>query len=51
MATPFLISALDADEWSATRPGRFTPNNENVASAPKPISTLWKGKKLVPDEK
>jgi hypothetical protein len=25
IATPFLTSALDVDEWSASRPSRFTP--------------------------
>jgi hypothetical protein len=25
MAPPFLTSAVDAGEWSASRPGRFTP--------------------------
>jgi hypothetical protein len=25
MAPPFLTSALGGDEWSASRPGRFTP--------------------------
>jgi hypothetical protein len=25
MDPPFLISALDTGEWSASRPGRFTP--------------------------
>jgi hypothetical protein len=25
MAPPFLISALDGGEWSASRPGCFTP--------------------------
>jgi hypothetical protein len=25
VATPFLTSALDGDEWSTLRPGRFTP--------------------------
>jgi hypothetical protein len=27
MAPPLLTSALDEGEWSASRPGRFTPGN------------------------
>ena len=37
----FLTSALDAGEWSASRPGLFTPRNEQEAGwAPDPVWTL-----------
>jgi hypothetical protein len=28
IAPPFLISALNDDDWSASRPGRFTPDGK-----------------------
>jgi hypothetical protein len=28
IATPVLTLALDGDEWSASRPGRFTPGGK-----------------------
>jgi hypothetical protein len=30
IAPPFLTSALDGGEWSASRPGHFTPSGEGV---------------------
>jgi len=33
----FLISALDGDEWSASRPGRLTPDVSVLISAMKPV--------------
>jgi hypothetical protein len=43
-----MISAPDGDEWSASRPGRFTPGKEtSVLSGyeggwvPEPVSTLY----------
>jgi hypothetical protein len=30
IAPPFLISVLDVDEWSASRPGRFTPRERTL---------------------
>jgi hypothetical protein len=44
IAPPFIISALDGYEWSASRPGRFTPMETNpgthlqeVMCAPEPV--------------
>jgi hypothetical protein len=32
IAPPFVISALDIDEWSGSRPGRFTPGEIAVGA-------------------
>jgi hypothetical protein len=46
---PFLTSALDGGEWSASRPGRFTPGEtplppvsigQEAGWAPEPIRRL-----------
>jgi hypothetical protein len=34
IAPPFLASALDEDEWSTTRPGRFTPGEKSPRDGP-----------------
>jgi hypothetical protein len=45
----FVTSALDGNEWSASSPGRFTPDKEPLISivyeiqwAPQPIWELWR---------
>jgi hypothetical protein len=42
IALPILTSALDGGEWSASRPGRFTPVpiGQEVGWAPEPVGTL-----------
>jgi hypothetical protein len=55
IAPPFLTSALEGGEWSASRPGRFTPR-EIVTSAhwiwgwwaPEPVWTLWRREESYP---
>jgi hypothetical protein len=44
----FLNSALDGDEWSTSRPGRFTPRErargtlgQDAGWAPQPFWTQW----------
>jgi hypothetical protein len=46
---PYLLSSVLVDEWSALRPGRFSPGKEpplasgqQPGRAPKPIWTTWK---------
>jgi hypothetical protein len=36
IALPFLMSALDGGEWSASRPGRFTPRERAAGT-----HSLW----------
>jgi hypothetical protein len=51
----FLTSALAGGEWSASRPGSFTPRKEppvpivqEVGWTPEPVWTTWKrGKKIL----
>jgi hypothetical protein len=41
----FLISALVSGEWSASRPGRFTPGvptEQKAVLAPEPVWTTWR---------
>jgi hypothetical protein len=42
---PFLTSALDGGEWSASRPGRFTPGEIAPWWAPVSVWTLWRREK------
>jgi hypothetical protein len=47
ISPPFLTSALDGGEWSASRPGRFTPWGKSPLypldrRAPEPVWTLWR---------
>jgi hypothetical protein len=51
----FLTWTLDGGEWSASRPGRFTPGERapgihwiGAGWAPEPIWTTWKGEKCLP---
>jgi hypothetical protein len=53
MDPPFLTSALDGGEWSASRPGRFTPEERAPDThwlghqvGPKSRSGNWGKKKL-----
>jgi hypothetical protein len=48
-APPFLTSALDGGEWSASRPDRFTPGERSPGThwigglvGPQPVWTLWR---------
>jgi hypothetical protein len=51
IAPPFLTSALDGSEWSASRPDRFPPVKEpwcllsEAGSAPEPVWPLWSREK------
>jgi hypothetical protein len=50
IAPPFLTSALDGDEWSASCPCRFTPGERApgtflIGWDPQPVWTLWKREK------
>jgi hypothetical protein len=54
MAQPYLTSALDAGDWSASRPSRFTPGEIAPGThwlrgwvAPEPVWTLWSREKSV----
>jgi hypothetical protein len=49
IAPPLQTSAIDRDEWSASRPGRFTPGIKPTVPivyktgwGPEPVLTLWK---------
>jgi hypothetical protein len=42
----FLTSALDGGEWSATRPGRFTPKDRALGAH---WIESWVGPRAVPD--
>jgi hypothetical protein len=44
IARPFLTLALDGDEWSASRTGRFIPGKDPPApnGDPEPVWTLWR---------
>jgi len=44
--TPSLTSALDGGEWSASRPGRFTPR---VRAPSTPWIRVWVGPRAGPD--
>jgi hypothetical protein len=56
IAPPFLTSALDGGEWSASRPGWCTPREKGAGThwigagwAPEQVWTLWsREKSLVP---
>jgi hypothetical protein len=52
---PFLISALDRDDWLTSRPGRFTPEERAPGIhcvgdkvVPEPVLTLWIREKSCP---
>jgi hypothetical protein len=51
----FLTSALVGGEWSASRPGRFTPwerapvpIGQEARWAPEPVWTPWRGENFCP---
>jgi len=53
--THSLTSALDGGEWSASRPGRFTPPGRHPGMhwvggwwAPQPVSMRWRREKCLP---
>jgi hypothetical protein len=48
IAPPFFTSTLDEGEWSASRPGSFTPGKSppvpigwEAGWAPEPVWTMW----------
>jgi hypothetical protein len=52
----FLTSAQVGGEWSASRPGRFTPGKEppvligqEAGWAPGPVWMTWRGENLSPE--
>jgi hypothetical protein len=54
IAPPFLTSALDGGEWSASRPGRYIPGKKPLVSieyeagwAPVLVLTLWSREKSI----
>jgi hypothetical protein len=46
----FLSSALVGNEWSASRPGRLTPEEKAPSThwAPEPVWTRWRGEQPCP---
>jgi hypothetical protein len=51
----FLTSALVGDEWSPSRPGRFTPGVKDTVPleyearwAPEPVWTIWRSENSCP---